>query len=187
MTRILTPAAIGGLSRPLLMLALLSFLPGPSHADEPRQAAPDKQDRARRSWAPFPPGAFVVWADVIERAGQVSQVARVKHVFQEFKDGKEMVSSGRWAHDAWQGEPTTLVWMQAATTPEDHEFVRGNIRTETLLVDKKELKCAVSEYSKGAPADRIETVGAGGEAPLVPNLGPANQAKNRRVELVVVQ
>ena len=41
--------------------------------------------------------------------------------------------------------------------------------------------------SKGAPADRIETVGVGGEAPLVPNLGPANQAKNRRVELVVVQ
>jgi outer membrane protein OmpA-like peptidoglycan-associated protein len=41
--------------------------------------------------------------------------------------------------------------------------------------------------SKGAPADRIQTVGVGGEAPLVPNLGPANQAKNRRVELVVVQ
>jgi outer membrane protein OmpA-like peptidoglycan-associated protein len=41
--------------------------------------------------------------------------------------------------------------------------------------------------SKGAPADRIEAVGVGVEAPLVPNLGPANQAKNRRVELVVVQ
>ena len=40
--------------------------------------------------------------------------------------------------------------------------------------------------AKGAPADRIETVGVGGESPLVPNLGPANQAKNRRVELVVV-
>jgi len=48
---------------------------------------------------------------------------------------------------------------------------------------------AIKEYlvSKGAPADRIETAGMGGEAPLVPNLGPANQAKNRRVELVVVQ
>jgi outer membrane protein OmpA-like peptidoglycan-associated protein len=48
---------------------------------------------------------------------------------------------------------------------------------------------AIKEFlvSKGAPADRIETVGVGGEAPLVPNLGPANQAKNRRVELVVVQ
>jgi len=48
---------------------------------------------------------------------------------------------------------------------------------------------AIKEYlvSKGAPADRIETAGRGGEAPLVPNLGPANQAKNRRVELVVVQ
>ena len=48
---------------------------------------------------------------------------------------------------------------------------------------------AIKEFlvSKGAPADRIEAVGVGGEAPLVPNLGPANQAKNRRVELVVVQ
>jgi outer membrane protein OmpA-like peptidoglycan-associated protein len=48
---------------------------------------------------------------------------------------------------------------------------------------------AIKEFlvSKGAPADRIETLGVGGEAPLVPNLGPANQAKNRRVELVVVQ
>ena len=40
---------------------------------------------------------------------------------------------------------------------------------------------------KGTPADRLEAVGLGGESPLVPNLGPANQAKNRRVELVVVQ
>jgi outer membrane protein OmpA-like peptidoglycan-associated protein len=48
---------------------------------------------------------------------------------------------------------------------------------------------AIKDYlvAKGAPADRIETVGVGGEAPLVPNLGPANQAKNRRVELVVQQ
>jgi outer membrane protein OmpA-like peptidoglycan-associated protein len=48
---------------------------------------------------------------------------------------------------------------------------------------------AIKDYlvAKGAPADRIETVGAGGEAPLVPNLGPANQAKNRRVELLVQQ
>ncbi len=41
--------------------------------------------------------------------------------------------------------------------------------------------------SKGAAADRIEAVGLGSEAPLVPNLGPANQKKNRRVELIVVQ
>jgi len=46
---------------------------------------------------------------------------------------------------------------------------------------------AIKDYlvSKGTPAERIETVGAGVEAPLVPNLGPANQAKNRRVELLV--
>jgi outer membrane protein OmpA-like peptidoglycan-associated protein len=41
--------------------------------------------------------------------------------------------------------------------------------------------------SKGAPADRIEAVGVGGDVPLVPNIGPGNQAKNRRVELVVVR
>jgi outer membrane protein OmpA-like peptidoglycan-associated protein len=48
---------------------------------------------------------------------------------------------------------------------------------------------AIKDYlvAKGVPADRIETGAMGSQAPLVPNLGPANQAKNRRVELVVVQ
>jgi outer membrane protein OmpA-like peptidoglycan-associated protein len=48
---------------------------------------------------------------------------------------------------------------------------------------------AIRDYlvSKGAPADRIEAVGVGGDVPLVPNIGPGNQAKNRRVELVVVR
>jgi outer membrane protein OmpA-like peptidoglycan-associated protein len=47
----------------------------------------------------------------------------------------------------------------------------------------------VKDYlvAKGASAERIEAVGLGSEAPLVPNLGPANQKKNRRVELIVVQ
>ncbi len=59
--------------------------------------------------------------------------------------------------------------------------------TAKKLTEKQ--AAAIKDFlvSKGAPADRIETVGVGGEAPLVPNLGPANQAKNRRVELVVVQ
>jgi outer membrane protein OmpA-like peptidoglycan-associated protein len=48
---------------------------------------------------------------------------------------------------------------------------------------------AVKDYlvAHGAPADRIETAGLGLDSPLVPNLGPANQARNRRVELRVVQ
>jgi len=48
---------------------------------------------------------------------------------------------------------------------------------------------AVKDYlvSKGVAAERLEAVGAGGESPVVPNLGPANRAKNRRVELLVEQ
>jgi outer membrane protein OmpA-like peptidoglycan-associated protein len=48
---------------------------------------------------------------------------------------------------------------------------------------------AVKDYlvGKGVPAERIEAVGRGSEAPLVPNLGPASQKKNRRVELIAVQ
>jgi outer membrane protein OmpA-like peptidoglycan-associated protein len=47
----------------------------------------------------------------------------------------------------------------------------------------------VKDYlvARGAAAERIEAVGRGSEAPLVPNLGPASQKKNRRVELIVVQ
>ena len=63
---------------------------------------------------------------------------------------------------------------------------KGAAKTKTLT---EKQAAAIKDFlvAKGAPADRIETVGVGGEAPLVPNLGPANQAKNRRVELVVVQ
>jgi outer membrane protein OmpA-like peptidoglycan-associated protein len=40
---------------------------------------------------------------------------------------------------------------------------------------------------KGIPDGRIEAVGHGADNPLVPNIGPVNKAKNRRVELHVVQ
>jgi outer membrane protein OmpA-like peptidoglycan-associated protein len=48
---------------------------------------------------------------------------------------------------------------------------------------------AVKDYlvGKGAPEGRIEAVGHGADNPLVPNIGPVNKAKNRRVELHVVQ
>src|SRR5581483_8052286 len=43
----------------------------------------------------------------------------------------------------------------------------------------------IKEYlvKKGIPEGRIEAAGMGADKPLVPNLGPANKAKNRRVEL----
>jgi outer membrane protein OmpA-like peptidoglycan-associated protein len=65
---------------------------------------------------------------------------------------------------------------------------KGAAAAKTKALTEKQAG-AIKDFlvSKGAPADRIETVGVGGESPLVPNLGPANQAKNRRVELVVVQ
>lgn len=47
----------------------------------------------------------------------------------------------------------------------------------------------VKDYllKKGIAPSRVETVGAGADKPLVPNIGPANQAKNRRVELQTVK
>jgi outer membrane protein OmpA-like peptidoglycan-associated protein len=48
---------------------------------------------------------------------------------------------------------------------------------------------AVKDYlvKKGAAEGRIEAVGHGADNPLVPNIGPVNKAKNRRVELHVVK
>jgi outer membrane protein OmpA-like peptidoglycan-associated protein len=47
----------------------------------------------------------------------------------------------------------------------------------------------VKEYlvKKGVGEGRVEAVGVGAEKPLVPNIGPANKAKNRRVELHTAQ
>src|SRR5262249_34563746 len=36
---------------------------------------------------------------------------------------------------------------------------------------------------RGVPGGRVGAVGMGSDKPLVPNIGPANKAKNRRVEL----
>jgi outer membrane protein OmpA-like peptidoglycan-associated protein len=48
---------------------------------------------------------------------------------------------------------------------------------------------AVKDYlvKKGVSEGRLEALGAGSGKPLVPNLGPANKAKNRRVELHTVK
>jgi len=64
---------------------------------------------------------------------------------------------------------------------------KGGVDANKQLTERQAK--AIRDYliSKGAPAERIEAVGVGGDAPLVPNIGPGNQAKNRRVELVVVR
>jgi outer membrane protein OmpA-like peptidoglycan-associated protein len=48
---------------------------------------------------------------------------------------------------------------------------------------------AVKDYlvKKGVPEGRVEAAGLGAEHPLVPNIGPVNKAKNRRVELHISQ
>lgn len=69
--------------------------------------------------------------------------------------------------------------------------VRIEAHTDSALPKDKaiELTTAQAEairaylVKKGINAARLEAVGVGGERPLVPNLGPANRAKNRRVEL----
>ena len=40
--------------------------------------------------------------------------------------------------------------------------------------------------SRGVAEGRIEARGIGADQPLVPNIAPANRAKNRRIELLVV-
>ena len=40
--------------------------------------------------------------------------------------------------------------------------------------------------SKGVAESRIEARGVGGDQPLLPNIAPANRAKNRRIELHVI-
>jgi outer membrane protein OmpA-like peptidoglycan-associated protein len=48
---------------------------------------------------------------------------------------------------------------------------------------------AIKDYlvKKGVAESRIEAAGHGSDNPLVPNIGPVNKAKNRRVELHVAQ
>jgi outer membrane protein OmpA-like peptidoglycan-associated protein len=48
---------------------------------------------------------------------------------------------------------------------------------------------AIKDYlvKKGVSESRIEATGHGADNPLVPNIGPVNKAKNRRVELHVAQ
>jgi outer membrane protein OmpA-like peptidoglycan-associated protein len=48
---------------------------------------------------------------------------------------------------------------------------------------------AIKAYlvKKGVPDGRIDAAGMGADKPLVPNIGPASKAKNRRVDLIVVK
>jgi hypothetical protein len=51
------------------------------------------------------------------------------------------------------------------------------------LTDSQAKAIKAHLVKKGVSADRIEATGHGAENPLVPNIGPVNKAKNRRVEL----
>jgi len=55
------------------------------------------------------------------------------------------------------------------------------------LTDKQ--AAAIKSYlvKKGVAEGRVDAVGMGADHPLVPNIGPANKAKNRRVELHAVR
>jgi hypothetical protein len=53
------------------------------------------------------------------------------------------------------------------------------------LTDNQAKAIKAHLVKKGVSADRIEAKGHGSENPLVPNIGPVNKAKNRRVELHV--
>jgi outer membrane protein OmpA-like peptidoglycan-associated protein len=84
-----------------------------------------------------------------------------------------------------------------ADTMEDHPELR-TLRIEThwdasagkrakSITDAQ--AAAIRDYlvKKGVVETRIEAVGMGAEHPLVPNIGPANKSKNRRVEFHTVK
>jgi outer membrane protein OmpA-like peptidoglycan-associated protein len=57
----------------------------------------------------------------------------------------------------------------------------------TSLTDSQAKAVKAYLVKKGVEDGRVEAVGKGADQPLVPNIGPVNKAKNRRVELHVVQ
>jgi outer membrane protein OmpA-like peptidoglycan-associated protein len=80
---------------------------------------------------------------------------------------------------------------------QDHPEIRGlrieaywdNSAGKTGKAMTDAQAAAVKDYlvKKGVGEGRLEAVGFGDEKPLVPNIGPVNKAKNRRVELHVAQ
>jgi outer membrane protein OmpA-like peptidoglycan-associated protein len=87
----------------------------------------------------------------------------------------------------WSGAPAKVSRTNGANRTKTGKAGAASGGANKTLTQRQ--AAMIKEYltSKGAAADRIEAVGLGSEAPLVPNLGPVNQKKNRRVELIVVQ
>jgi outer membrane protein OmpA-like peptidoglycan-associated protein len=80
---------------------------------------------------------------------------------------------------------------------QDHPEIR-TLRIETYWDNSAGAKAkaltegqakAIHDYlvKKGVSEGRLEAAGQGGDKPIVPNIGPVNKAKNRRVELHVLQ
>jgi outer membrane protein OmpA-like peptidoglycan-associated protein len=80
---------------------------------------------------------------------------------------------------------------------QDHAEIRA-LRIETYWDSSAGAKAkamtdaqakAISDYlvKKGVAEGRLEVAGQGSAKPLVPNIGPVNKAKNRRVELHILQ
>jgi outer membrane protein OmpA-like peptidoglycan-associated protein len=56
--------------------------------------------------------------------------------------------------------------------------------TAKVITDKQAQTIKDYLVTKGVAGERVEVAGMGAEHPLVPAIGPANKAKNRRVELI---
>jgi chemotaxis protein MotB len=69
---------------------------------------------------------------------------------------------------------------------DDQPLARGGYTNWNLSTDRAVAVVQLLGDVLGVPYDRVSAAGYGEHRPLVPNDGPANRAKNRRVEILVV-
>ncbi len=71
---------------------------------------------------------------------------------------------------------------------EGHTDMTGDGTANQQLSDKRAF--AVMQYLRQAlaiPADHIRSIGYGAEKPIAPNNTPAGKAKNRRIDILILQ